>query len=437
MARASLPRNFLFATWEGGGSVTPALSVVAKLVARGHRVRVMSDLCNRPEAVAAGATFIPWTQAPSRPDRGRATEILRDWDVAEPIDGLGRLLDQIMTGPALAYAEDVMAELRREPADLVVSSEMLPGVSAGCEVLDQPLALLAVNLSLFPIPGIPPLGPGLAPPRTPEDEALHDKIRADTIAYFDRRLPALNEARKSLGLEPLASLMEHPFRCQKLLMATARAFDFAPPSLPDKMIYVGPQIGEPSWAAPLDLPWAEDDPRPLAAVCFSTSFQNHVDVLQRVADAISSLPMRGVITLGDTIEPSELSAGENVLLLHSAPHDALMKKANMVITHGGHGTVMRALCHHRPLLVIPHGRDQNDNAVRVTERRAGLSLPTTAPVDTIADALIELKIVPSYAAAARSLGERIAAEIRESPLIQELEALACPGNCSSQGRRVA
>ena len=31
--------SFLFATWEGGGSVTPALTVARKLRARGHRVR--------------------------------------------------------------------------------------------------------------------------------------------------------------------------------------------------------------------------------------------------------------------------------------------------------------------------------------------------------------------------------------------------------------
>ena len=51
--------SFLFATWEGGGSVTPVLTVARKLSDRGHRVRVMSDRCNRPETEAAGAAFVP------------------------------------------------------------------------------------------------------------------------------------------------------------------------------------------------------------------------------------------------------------------------------------------------------------------------------------------------------------------------------------------
>ena len=195
MFQIETPGNFLFTTWEGGGSVTPALTVAAKLVARGHRVRVMSDRSNRPEAEASGARFIPWTRAPSRPDRSRATEILHDWDVAEPIDGLGRLVEEIMAGPALAYAQDVMEELRREPADLVVSSEMLPGVSAGCEALGQRLALLAVNVSIFPLPGIPPLGPPLPPPRNAKQQPARRDISAPTIAYFDRQLPQLNAPR--------------------------------------------------------------------------------------------------------------------------------------------------------------------------------------------------------------------------------------------------
>ena len=57
--------NYLFTTWEGGGNVTPMLEVVRKLVARGHRVRVMSEACNRNESEAAGADFTAWHRAPS------------------------------------------------------------------------------------------------------------------------------------------------------------------------------------------------------------------------------------------------------------------------------------------------------------------------------------------------------------------------------------
>lgn len=418
------PMNFLFTTWEGGGSVTPALTVVRKLVARGHRVRVMSDRCNRPESEAAGASFVPWTRAPSRPDRSRATDILRDWDVAAPEDGLRCLVHKIMAGPALAYAEDVIEELRREPADLVVSSEILPGVATGCEFLGQKIVLLGVNLSLFPVPGIPPLGPGLAPARTDEERELQEQIASANVALWDSGLPALNAARAALGLDPLGSLIDYPLRTEGMLLATSRAFDFAPATLPGHIRYIGPQIGEPAWAAPYRAPDHGESDRPLVAICFSTSFQNHIGTIQRLVDAVGGLPVRGLVTLGDSILPEEVSAPSNVDLVHSAPHDALMRDAAVVVTHGGHGTVMRALAHRRPMLVVPHGRDQNDNAIRVTERGAGLSLPSDASVEAIRAAIAALLSDPRFARAADAFGAQVADEIERSPVIEELEGIA-------------
>jgi hypothetical protein len=58
--------------------VTLALEVMRKLAARGHRVRVLSEECNRPEAEAAGATSA--SEEIRRPLHGRETkpEILRN-----------------------------------------------------------------------------------------------------------------------------------------------------------------------------------------------------------------------------------------------------------------------------------------------------------------------------------------------------------------------
>jgi UDP:flavonoid glycosyltransferase YjiC (YdhE family) len=85
---------------------------------------------------------------------------------------------------------------------------------------------------------------------------------------------------------------------------------------------------------------------------------------------------------------------------------------------------MRALVSRVPMLVIPHGRDQNDNAVRVTERGAGLSLMPDAPVESIRAACVRLLGEPQFRAAARRLGDLVAAEAERSTLVRELEAVA-------------
>lgn len=418
------PLNILFTTWEGGGNVSPAVEAARKMVARGHRVRFISDECNRAEAEAVGAVFSSWRRAPNRCDRTRDSQAFRDWASATPQEGLISVVRDVWAGPALAYAQDVVEELRREPADLVATCEVLFGVMAGCESIGQSLVLLCPNISFSPIPGIPPLGPGFPPARTVEDRQLHAQVGAACDAMFDSGLPALNAARAALGLPPLTRLLDQFKAASVELLATARAFDFPAESLPDRVRYVGPQLTDPRWARPWASPWPASDTRPLVVVSFSTTFQNHAAVLQRTIDALAALPARVLVTLGGSIKQSEIRAGPNCIVVESAPHDVVMRQASLVINHGGHGTVMRALVCRAPMLVIPHGRDQNDNAVRVTERGAGLSLMPSATADEIRTACARLLREPSFRAAAKRLGDLVAAEAEGSTLVRELEAVA-------------
>jgi MGT family glycosyltransferase len=427
MPTSHASKSYLLATWEGGGSVAPMLTLARKLKARGHRVRVMSDACNRPESEAAGAQFVPWTRAPSRTDRSPASDPVRDWEYEGPA-GLMQVMDVVWGGPALAYAQDLMAELRREPADLVVTNEYMFGVIIGCQAMGQPYCLFMANVSLFPMPGVPPIGPGLAPARTEAERAMHAQITQGVIQMFDHVLAPINAARGALGLPPVDHTIDLVADAKGTLLATARAFDFAPEALPPGVRYVGPQLDEPGWAEPWVSPWSQSkegsDSLPLVLVGFSTTFQNHAPVLQRVIDAIATLPAHAVVTLGGSIQPDALQPSPNVRVVQSAPHDAVMAQAALVVTHGGHGTVTRALNHRRPMLVLPHGRDQGDNAVRVTERGAGLALPPNASVAEIRAALVRLLDEPEFTYAARRLGDAVARETKESFVVEVLEDLA-------------
>jgi MGT family glycosyltransferase len=418
------PMNYLFTTWEGGGNVTPMLEAVRKLLARGHNVRVMSEECNRPESEATGANFIAWQRAPSRKDRSPESQTFQDWAAATPQEGLLHVIRDHWCGPARLYAQDVLEELRREAADLVVTCEALFGVMAACESIGQKFVTLCPNISLTPLPGVPPLGPGLPPARTDEERALHAGIAQACMAMFDSGLPALNALRTELGLEPLEHLFDQIGAAEAELLATSRAFDFPSSDLPNRTRYVGPQIGDPHWARKWSSPWPKSDKRPLVAVSFSTTFQNHAGVLQKVIDALASLPVRVLVTLGGAIKSNDLKPAANCVLVESAPHSQVMREAAFVATHGGHGTVMRALTSRAPMLVIPHGRDQNDNAVRVTERGAGLSLMPDASVEAIRGACERLLSEPSLRGAGRRLGDLVAADAENSTVVEELEAAA-------------
>ena len=63
------------------------------------------------------------------------------------------------------------------------------------------------------------------------------------------------------------------------------------------------------------------------------------------------------------------------MLVDWLPYSQAMPAADVVICHGGHGTVARALAAGTPLLVCPSVGDMGENAARVAWSGTGLSVP--------------------------------------------------------------
>jgi UDP:flavonoid glycosyltransferase YjiC (YdhE family) len=80
------------------------------------------------------------------------------------------------------------------------------------------------------------------------------------------------------------------------------------------------------------------------------------------------------------------------------------------------------------MVVLPHGRDQADNARRITSRGAGISLRRSAKPTKIATAVERLLDTPAYRAAAERLGESILRDAAGDALIDELEDLPSTTN---------
>ncbi|MEQ1884177.1 MAG: glycosyltransferase [Bryobacteraceae bacterium] len=422
--RPNTQKRFLFPHWEGGGNTPPMLSVARKLVGAGHAVRILSDECNRKEAEAAGASFTAWKRGAVRHDKSPESDPVRDWEVSSPPALLGRLRDRVFVGPALNRAQDVLDVMREFPADAVVTSEMLLGAMMGAERAGVPFVTLAANVCLFPLPGVPPFGPGLMPA-----EGIFGKIRDVFIAGMTKRefgkgTQAYNEARRALGLDSVAHPFDQLDRAERHLILTSEAFDFPSTNLPEKIVYAGPELGDPEWTEPWQSPWSATDQRPLVLVGFSTTYQNQADSLRKVMDALGGLDVRAVVTTGPSMNPGEFPDKPNVHLCESAPHSQLMKDASAVITHAGHGTVIRALAAGAPLLCMPMGRDQNDNAARVVGHGVGLRLDPKAKVEEIRQSVRELLDSPRYRVRARNLGKKIVDDARRSPAVRVLEGVA-------------
>jgi UDP:flavonoid glycosyltransferase YjiC (YdhE family) len=111
------------------------------------------------------------------------------------------------------------------------------------------------------------------------------------------------------------------------------------------------------------------------------------------------------------------------VVVSSAPHGQILPHAAVLVTHCGHGTTLKALSKGVPILCMPMGRDQGDNAARVVWHGAGIRLKPTAPASAIAAALQKLLGDDRYRRAASALRERLAADSKDDRAVKELERL--------------
>jgi UDP:flavonoid glycosyltransferase YjiC (YdhE family) len=75
-----------------------------------------------------------------------------------------------------------------------------------------------------------------------------------------------------------------------------------------------------------------------------------------------------------------------------------------------------------PVVCLPHGRDQGDNAARVAAG-AGLRLARRSSTTTIRNAVLQVLSEPTFAENARRMAEHIAAEQQLTSPVIEVEAM--------------
>ncbi|MGE3076071.1 MAG: glycosyltransferase [Dehalococcoidia bacterium] len=322
--------RILVLTLDLAGNWPPELQLIRVLCRRGHEVRVVSSDGHQAAVESAGARFEPFQFAAGFDSNARY-----DWAESEQI----RVTREVLLNTA--YADELQAAIERERPDLLLLDQVLFLSFPAAEASDIPFVLMAHSL----------LGASRARPFPP---------------FFAQ---AINAARERVQLEPIEG-PETMHGRSAILDFTYAELDtpFSPPL--EDLHYVGPLLDQ--HAAPaFELPWPNDDSRPLILVSFSSGFQNQAEQLGRVVDALSSLPVRALVTLGHAILPSEIRTGPNVVALPFVPHASVLPKASLVITHAGHGTTIAAATAGIPLLCMPMGRDQF--MVSAAAKRVGIA----------------------------------------------------------------
>ncbi len=81
------------------------------------------------------------------------------------------------------------------------------------------------------------------------------------------------------------------------------------------------------------------------------------------------------MTVGRNLDPQRFGRQpENVRIERYVPQSVVLPHCDIVVNHGGSGSVIGALAHGLPLVVLPMGADQLTNAHRCEQLGAGVVL---------------------------------------------------------------
>jgi UDP:flavonoid glycosyltransferase YjiC (YdhE family) len=160
--------------------------------------------------------------------------------------------------------------------------------------------------------------------------------------------------------------------------------------------------------------WLDELDHPLVYFTLGTIFNlESGDLFERVLAGLSELPVSVVVTVGREVEPEALGPQPaNVRVAQYVPQSLLLRHCDLVVSHAGSGSVVGALAHGLPMVLLPIGADQPLNAARCIALDIARVLdPFEATSADVASATEEVLADVRY----RRNAQRVQAEIAALP----------------------
>lgn len=148
------------------------------------------------------------------------------------------------------------------------------------------------------------------------------------------------------------------------------------------------------------------------------------DLFERVLDALGTLDLDAVATIGRRLDPATFAPPQNVRLDQYVPQESILPSSDVVVSHGGSGSVLGAIAYGLPMVVLPLGADQPHNADRCAATGIGRIVDATASSAEIARAIREVLDDGTYRAEAQRLRSELAVFASPVEAVGLLEALA-------------
>lgn len=205
-----------------------------------------------------------------------------------------------------------------------------------------------------------------------------------------------------------------------VLHATDSRFDYDHRGMPLNHRYTGPLF----WEAPGIVPSYVDEPGDPWILCtLSSLVQDDIPIARTTLSALAHSRRRVIVTVGPGHALEEVgSIPANAHVAQYIPHSAVLGGSQLLVSHAGHGSVMKSLKFGVPMVLVPWSRDQFGVAARAEALGAAVVVPRELlSVHSMAEAIDHVLHEPRFRWAAEAEARRLRSE---HPLDTALELIA-------------
>lgn len=340
--------RLLLGAFGDPGHAFPVIALGSRLAQRGHDVTLQTWKRWREPVEAAGMTFAQTPEYHVFPTLGRPLK---------PYEAVVR---------AARESAPLVEELAPDAvvADILTLAPALAGELAGA-----PVATVVPHVLPAGEPGFPPYSIGARLPRTRAGRRAWAALEGPLGAGLRQGRDELNGTRERLGLAPREH-MHGGISRGLCLVATLPQLEY-PRRWPPWAQVCGPLLWEPP-AEEVELP--EGDV-PLVLVAPSTSQDAGHRLVRGALRGLARAPVRVLATLNRAPGSEAIEVPANARLVPWLSYARTMPRCDVVVCHGGHGTVARALVSGCAVVACPAAGDMNENAARLDWSRLGVRLP--------------------------------------------------------------
>jgi UDP:flavonoid glycosyltransferase YjiC (YdhE family) len=365
--------KILIASLGAYGHLYPMMPLALACADAGHEV-----------VVATGEPFLGRLPLPSVP--AYPPELTLGWSFEETrrrhpeLTGSDLSMAMFADVAAESVAPTVVEQCERLKPDLVVYEAMNTGAGVAASVLGIPAAAFAIGLATF----------------------IYESLHSATIGYqrdvweqHNRTPPDASTLLAAALIDPSPAMLRLPGAPVPSAIIPIRP-----------VAYNEETAAVPAW---LNGPRA----RPRVYITLGTVSFGAVEVLERAVREVAALDIDALVTVGPEGEPAALGdLPGNVRVERFVAQSKVLPMVDLIVHHGGTGTVLSAIEAGLPQLILPQGADQFFNADTLTRVGAGRALLNDAQETGAIRASVEALLGQSPE---RQVAGQIRAEIAALP----------------------